>query len=456
MTTGLVILTLFAAFLIFAQRRSYARLPVSASGWNIPWRDLLAVAVLGLLLVALQPVPQATPTQRQSPQVALVVDVSASMAATDAAPSRLEEARREILALISSLPQVRFALIPFAGEAMVQVPLSTDHEALLFFAERLTPGMVAAPGSAPEEAVLLARQNLATDGGEGLVLLFSDGERTVSNPPPRLGPGIPVSVVPLGNAKGGTIPDADGDPRRDRHGDTIITRPDLERLARLARDSGGTVLTAARGQTAVAPLIARWRNLAAPQSPPTTPLLWGALTLLLLRQLPHRRTAALVLPALLVTLVLAACGDRRHGEGELLFNEALLLYHNRDSDEAAGRFLQAAGRLEGPSRGIALYNYATLRLAAADAEHAVPALEQALLLIPGDDAVRTNLVLALRALGDRAPAGLGEGERPSEGPGDSPIDREQALQLVETVRPQPFAPSVSSETVREKPVEKDW
>lgn len=450
----LTCLALLGVALLFTHYRGARRLAVAGSDRQPPWRDLLAILVVGLLLAALHS-PAVRPERLQGPQIALVVDVSASMAAGDAAPNRLEEARREILTLISALPQARFALIPFAGEAMVQVPLSNDREALLFFTERLTSGMVAAPGSAPEEALLLARQNLTADGGEGLVLLFSDGERTVSAPPPRLDKGFPISVVPLGSTQGTTLPDADGDPRRDRQGEVIVTRADPDRLARLARDSGGTVLAASRGRAAVAPLVARWRDTSAADTVSATPLLWGAVVVLLLRQLPHRRGSALLLPALLAASLLIACSGHERQEGERLFGEALTLQQSRD-DGAAELFLQAAGRLDGPRRGIALYNYGTLRLSASDPEHAVTALEQALLLLPGDDAVRTNLILALRSLGDRAPAGLGEGETPGGSSGDSPLDREQALQLVETVRPQPFAPTVSSETVREKSLERDW
>jgi Ca-activated chloride channel family protein len=411
--------------------------------------DLCALtATLLLLCATVLPERQQAPRNASGPALALAVDVSASMGCPDGAGNRLDTARRELRALVTGLPGAEFALIPFAGEATVQVPLSGDREALLFFIDHLAPGMVAAPGSAPEEAVLVASSTLAGSTRPQAVLLISDGERTLPGRPPDIPGGIPVHTVAIGGTAAVPVPE---------RGPEAFSSPDPERLRRLATASSGSWLNAGE-EPAVTPLLQRWA--ATPDSGDagaSTLLAAAALALLVLRQLPQRRRG-LAAAALACTLLAgSACGPQAAAPGEELFARASALYRNGATEEAHATFAAAARLLDGAARGAALCNQGTLLLSKGNAQQALPLLEEALLLRPGDEAVRTNFVLALRAVGSDAISGLGEGEGDAgeEGSGRG-MNRAQALQLLESVRLEPGGATAETGRVRERRIERDW
>lgn len=426
----------------------------SGGHWQSWPADILALAALSLLCYSATASPVTESKTGGGPTLALVVDVSASMAATDAGEvSRLTRAKRELRTLASLLPEARFTLILFAGAASVQVPLGSDGEALLFFIDQLTPGQVVAPGSAPEEALLLAANMLNGATGEKAIVLFSDGERTLPERPPALPVGIAIHIVPCGTLAGASLPMHDDTPRRDARGEVIVTRLDGERLRRIASSSGGELLLPG-AEPAVTPLLRRWD---APSRPDSSR--WAgvgaavALGLLLLRQLPSwpRRHLALV-----AFLLLAACQGDDRPAGELAFDQGVRLHQATELDNAATAFAEAACHLDGDARGVALFNQGTLLLELDRAVDALPVLEAALLLLPGDREVRTNFILALRAAGTERGGGFGAGERTTPGAGNGELSREQALQLLEGVKTAPGAPLSDKVQLRETPIARDW
>lgn len=421
--------------------------------------DLVALTAFALLLI---PPPGAQPILRgkeRGPDLALTIDVSGSMASTDRGESRLTQAQREARTLITALPHSRFSLTLIGGEGVIQAPLTEDHEAILFFIDRLQANMVASPGSAPEEGVLTALSTLTNPAIEKAVILISDGERTVPTPAPRLPQSIPVYTIAVGSAGGSPVLGSNGNERRDRHGAVIISKRDEDRLRQIAEVSKGKFLQSAENAPATLALIERWRPAEIP-APPGLWWLWAALGLLLLRQFPWSRKArgwsAWVPAFTMLALTVSACGSIiDHGEND--FDLGMRQAKNGAFEEAAGAFARASGALPADERGLVLYNQGTTLLQAGAAEPAVIALEQALLLLPGDTAIRTNLALALRLLGDRPASGSGDGDnRGDESSGDAPMNREQALQLVEAVKPQAFAAAASQAEIRERTVERDW
>lgn len=421
--------------------------------------DLVALAAFALLLI---PPPGTGPIQRgqqSGPDLALAIDVSASMASTDHGESRLALAQREVRTLITALPHSRFSLTLIGGDGVVQAPLTEDLEAILFFVDRLLPRMVASPGSAPEEGVLTALSTLSSPGRERAVILLSDGERTIPTPAPRLPQSIPVYTIPLGSAAGSPVLEEGGAARRDRAGRPILSKRDDDRLRQIAEVTKGKILLSQDGAPAALALVERWRP---PEilAPPALWWLWTALGLLLLRQFPWSRKArgwsAWVPAFTMLTLIVSACGhiiDR----GESDFDFGMRSAKDGAFEEAADAFASATDSVPANERGLVLYNQGTALLSAGMAAPAIAALEQALLLLPGDAAVRTNLALALRLLGDQPASGSGDGDNQGEeSSGDAPMNREQALQLVEAVKPQAFAEAASRAEIRERTVERDW
>ncbi len=104
----------------------------------------------------------------------VALDVSASMAAMDTVPSRLERARLEVADLIKRLNGERLGLILYAGQAGLLLPPTDDTSLLEAALARVTPGLIEQHGTYHAAALTLALAQLSP--GKGAVLLVTDGD----------------------------------------------------------------------------------------------------------------------------------------------------------------------------------------------------------------------------------------------------------------------------------------
>lgn len=160
---------------------------------------LLGMGGLALAAAAAEPHWSGSPELPPVKSVILAIDVSASMQATDVAPTRLARAVEVAGELLDALEDHRVGLLLFAGTGYPIAPPTRDHQALRFLLEGVTPTIASAwdPGSLlsagiEEGVALLERQTLLTvepDGpavdadpvaqereGERLIVLLTDGE----------------------------------------------------------------------------------------------------------------------------------------------------------------------------------------------------------------------------------------------------------------------------------------
>jgi len=125
------------------------------------------LAVLGLLVLAL-----AEPHLRPPATVAMVIDNSASMSATDVGPSRLDRAKELAQAHIGAMGQRdRMALVSAGDPLRVPCGLTDRRDALEQALASVAPTR---EGTRVADAVELARQFLRGERN-GRVLVFSDG-----------------------------------------------------------------------------------------------------------------------------------------------------------------------------------------------------------------------------------------------------------------------------------------
>ncbi len=117
------------------------------------WRRHLPAAAVALALAALvvaiaQPVQQVR-VPKEAANVMMVIDVSASMDATDVSPSRLEAAVASAKVFVNDLPpQVRVGLVSFDRIARVVTSPTVDHRLVLDGIDRLILGTGTATGEA--------------------------------------------------------------------------------------------------------------------------------------------------------------------------------------------------------------------------------------------------------------------------------------------------------------------
>jgi hypothetical protein len=145
---------------------------------NVPWQrlrfswllllQLLAAAVL--VAAALHPALLGSATLASHSIVLL--DASASMQARDVQPSRLEEAKRQVGAIIDQLgPQDRLTVVTVQATPRIVASVMGDRSAL----HRAVQGVVGTNGPADLSAALSLATGLVRAGDDARAYLFSDG-----------------------------------------------------------------------------------------------------------------------------------------------------------------------------------------------------------------------------------------------------------------------------------------
>jgi len=139
-----------AAYEAFGDVELVWRLAGAVRSWRRVGSAGLVLGALVALVVALAGPRIGTEprtVERRGVDVVVALDVSASMRADDVPPSRLERAKAEIGRLASELSGSRVGLVLFAGDGLLQAPLTTDYDALRLFLNVAAPDQVPTPGT---------------------------------------------------------------------------------------------------------------------------------------------------------------------------------------------------------------------------------------------------------------------------------------------------------------------
>ncbi len=181
--------------------------------------------------------------------VYICLDVSLSMQAEDIKPNRLEKAKYEISKLIDRLRGDRLGLIVFAGNAYVQIPLTTDYAAAHLLLNAVDVNSVPEPGTAIASAIKLAIDSFKKDAEtQKAIVVITDGEDHQGDLKPVIEEakkkGILIYTIGLGSPAGVPIPiyNSAGQKigyKKDRHGNVVLTKLDEATLKEIADESGG-------------------------------------------------------------------------------------------------------------------------------------------------------------------------------------------------------------------------
>ncbi|MBI2069661.1 MAG: VWA domain-containing protein [Elusimicrobia bacterium] len=210
----------------------------------------------GLLLIALAMAgPQWGIKSRDVPllgsNLMICLDVSESMLAQDVKPNRFERSKLEMVEAFTKKngqAPMRVGLVTFAGRAYLQCPLTLDANALRFILETVAPGTLPHPGTNIAAALKTAQAILSKAGGDRHVLVATDGEDHEGDARAMIGElvknRIRVSVLWTGSPEGEPIPQRDENGnflgyKKDRSGQTVLTRAKGDSLEGLARQTGG-------------------------------------------------------------------------------------------------------------------------------------------------------------------------------------------------------------------------
>ena len=257
----------------FAQAGMMAKLAQNVSRAKQVGRFGLVWAGIAFLLLALTGPQFGTKlaiAQRKGVDVVVLLDLSRSMLAEDAKPSRLAQAKYQIGQLLDRLQGDRVGLVVFAGRAFVQCPLTLDHGAVRLFLETVDTEAMPVQGTAIGAAIRLA--NRCFDQGERrfkAIVLFTDGEDHQGDPvgaaQEAAAEGVRLFAVGLGTPSGELIPELGqagaGSYHKDRQGNYVKSRLDEESLKQIALVGEGDYFRSSTSGDVVGDIAAQIENM---------------------------------------------------------------------------------------------------------------------------------------------------------------------------------------------------
>lgn len=208
-----------------------------------------------LALCNLQTGSKLTEVKREGADIIVCIDVSNSMLAQDLSPNRLVRAKYALEKMIDMLEGDRLGLIIFAGEAYVQLPITTDYGAAKMFLESIDPGMVAVQGTNISDAIKKASESFSSDEGKNrAIILITDGDNheteAIDAAEEAAKKGIMINTIGIGSLNGVPIPLVENGTvkgyRKDREGQTVITKLDAELLKTIAAKANGVFVHASQ------------------------------------------------------------------------------------------------------------------------------------------------------------------------------------------------------------------
>ena len=216
-----------------------------------PWVKLgLAVFAFALLVVMLarpQMGTKITHEKRNGIEAVIAIDVSNSMMAQDVVPSRLEKSKLLIENLVDHFTHDRIGLVVFAGDAFVQLPITTDYVSAKMFLQNIDPSLVATQGTDIAKAINLSMRSFSQQKDIGkAVIVITDGEDheggALEAAKAANDKGVRVFILGIGSTKGAPIPLQEGGYLTDRSGQTVLTALNETMCKEIAQAGKGTYI----------------------------------------------------------------------------------------------------------------------------------------------------------------------------------------------------------------------
>ena len=216
-----------------------------------PWvKFLLLITALSSLILALarpQFGSKISHEKRNGIEAIIALDISNSMLAQDVQPSRLDKSKLMIENLINSFINDKIGLVVFAGEAYVQLPITSDYVSAKMFLSYITPNLISAQGTDIARAIRVSLSSFTQQKGVGkAIILITDGEdneggalEAVKEAKEK---GVNIFILGVGDSKGAPIPLGNGEYLKDNHGQTVMTALNENMCKEIAQAGSGTYI----------------------------------------------------------------------------------------------------------------------------------------------------------------------------------------------------------------------
>ncbi len=212
------------------------------------WLLMAAVALVVVMMARPQMGAKISNEKRKGIQTIICLDISNSMLAQDVEPSRLERSKMLIENLVDKFNNDKIGLIVFAGEAYVQLPITTDYISAKMFLSNIEPGLIRTQGTDIGQAINLAMHSFSQEddkSGKAIIVItdaedHEGGAEEAAKAAHKAG--INVFVLGVGSGKGAPIPMGNGTYLKDRSGNTVMTALNEQTAQQIAQAGDGTYI----------------------------------------------------------------------------------------------------------------------------------------------------------------------------------------------------------------------
>ena len=207
-----------------------------------------ALALLVLMLARPQMGTKISQEKRVGIETIICMDISNSMLAEDIVPSRLDRSKMMIENLVDHFSNDKIGLIVFAGDAFVQLPITSDYVSAKMFLSSIDPSMIATQGTDIGRAIDMATHSFTPEEGIGrAIIVITDGENheggALEAAAAAKDAGMRVYVLGVGSSKGSPIPiPGTGDYMKDNTGNTVMSALNEQMCKELAQAGGGAYI----------------------------------------------------------------------------------------------------------------------------------------------------------------------------------------------------------------------
>ena len=228
------------------------------------WIKFVLVELVLLLLILIVARPQvgskiASNKEREGIETIIALDISNSMLAEDVAPSRLEKSKLLVENLMNKFSEDKIGLIVFAGDAFVQLPITSDYVSAKMFLDNINPSLIGTQGTDIGKALQLSMNSFTPNAKVGkAIILITDGEDNEGGAEKMAKQayrkGINVFILGVGSKDGATIPMPDGSELKTSTGELVRTRLNEEMCKQIAAAGHGVYVHVNNSSTADAVL----------------------------------------------------------------------------------------------------------------------------------------------------------------------------------------------------------
>jgi Ca-activated chloride channel family protein len=232
------------------------------------WLIFAALCVGIIMLARPQFGTKVETVEKEGIELVIAIDVSNSMLAEDVSPNRLERAKQILSRLIDVRANDKVGLIVFAGEAYIQMPLTSDSQSAKIFLNTIDPSLVPIQGTAIGQAINLGMGSFSSDQeASRAMVIITDGEDHEGNAAEIAAQaakaGIQINIIGIGSPDGSPLPanEYGSNFMTDNEGNVVVSRLNEQMSMEIAQSGQGLYVRADNTNRAVQALVAQLDEL---------------------------------------------------------------------------------------------------------------------------------------------------------------------------------------------------